>query len=224
MNIFILSIVSLLLAIGVWIYLHIISIDKENKTFNGFIVAVKAGRAVNIYSMIVLIVLLVLGIELELVYKNNLLTWNIKMLVLTGLIFPAAFIDYKEHIIPNKIIIIGILLRIVIWLVEVFNNPEKFFAIFKGDIIACVMIVAFFFICSLIVKNGIGMGDVKLMGMMALYQGLTGIMSSLFFSMLVAFFEALVLLITHKKNRKDTIAFAPAVLAGTIAAVAMTGL
>ena len=91
MNIFILSIVSLLLAIGVWIYLHIISIDKENKTFNGFIVAVKAGRAVNIYSMIVLIVLLVLGIELELVYKNNLLTWNIKMLVLTGLIFPAAF-------------------------------------------------------------------------------------------------------------------------------------
>ena len=37
-------------------------------------------------------------------------------------------------------------------------------------------------------------------------------------------FEALVLLITHKKNRKDTIAFAPAVLAGTIAAVAMTGL
>ena len=66
MNIFILSIVSLLLAIGVWIYLHIISIDKENKTFNGFIVAVKAGRTVNIYSMIVLIVLLVLGIELEL--------------------------------------------------------------------------------------------------------------------------------------------------------------
>lgn len=224
MNIFILSIVSLLLAIGVWIYLHIISIDKENKTFNGFIAAVKAGRAVNIYSMIVLIVLLVLGIELELVYKNNLLTWNIKMLVLTGLIFPAAFIDYKEHIIPNKIIIMGILLRIVIWLVEVFNNPEKFFAIFKGDIIACVMVVAFFFICSLIVKNGIGMGDVKLMGMMALYQGLTGIMSSLFFSMLVAFFEALVLLITHKKNRKDAIAFAPAVLAGTIAAVAMTGL
>ena len=204
MNIFILSIVSLLLAIGVWIYLHIISIDKENKTFNGFIVAVKAGRAVNIYSMIVLIVLLVLGIELELVYKNNLLTWNIKMLVLTGLIFPAAFIDYKEHIIPNKIIIMGILLRIVIWLVEVFNNPEKFFAIFKGDIIACVMIVAFFFICSLIVKNGIGMGDVKLMGMMALYQGLTGIMSSLFFSMLVAFFEALVLLIKVKKSQQDT--------------------
>lgn len=55
MNIFILSIVSLLLAIGVWIYLHIISIDKENKTFNGFIVAVKAGRAVNIYSMIVFV-------------------------------------------------------------------------------------------------------------------------------------------------------------------------
>ena len=81
-----------------------VPIITENKTFNGFIVAVKAGRAVNIYSMIVLIVLLVLGIELELVYKNNLLTWNIKMLVLTGLIFPAAFIDYKEHIIPNKII------------------------------------------------------------------------------------------------------------------------
>ena len=145
-------------------------------------------------------------------------------MVLTGIIFPAAFIDYKEHIIPNKIIGSAILLRIVIWIIEAFIDVEKFLSVLKGDIIASVIIVVFFFLCSLIVKNGIGMGDVKLMGIMALYQGLTGIMSSLFFSMLVAFVEAIVLLITHKKNRKDAIAFAPAVLVGTILAVAMAGL
>ena len=224
MNIFILMVVAVLLTIGSWCYLHIVNIEKENRNLSGIINAVKADKFINIYSIITLVILVGLGIELELIYKNNLLTWNIKLLVLTGIIFPAAFIDYKEHIIPNKIIGSAILLRIVIWIIEAFIDVEKFLSVLKGDIIASVIIVVFFFLCSLIVKNGIGMGDVKLMGIMALYQGLTGIMSSLFFSMLVAFVEAIVLLITHKKNRKDAIAFAPAVLVGTILAVAMTGL
>lgn len=224
MNIFILMVVAVLLTIGSWCYLHIVNIEKENRNLSGIINAVKDDKFINIYSIITLVVLVGLGIELELIYKNNLLIWNIKLLVLTGIIFPAAFIDYKEHIIPNKIIGSAILLRIVIWIIEAFIDVERFLAVLKGDIIASVIIVVFFFLCSLIVKNGIGMGDVKLMGIMALYQGLTGIMSSLFFSMLVAFVEAIVLLITHKKNRKDAIAFAPAVLVGTILAVAMTGL
>lgn len=224
MNIFILMVVAVLLTIGSWCYLHIVNIEKENRNLSGIINAVKADKFINIYSIITLVILVGLGIELELIYKNNLLIWNIKLLVLTGIIFPAAFIDYKEHIIPNKIIGSAILLRIVIWIIEAFIDVERFLAVLKGDIIASVIIVVFFFLCSLIVKNGIGMGDVKLMGIMALYQGLTGIMSSLFFSMLVAFVEAIVLLITHKKNRKDAIAFAPAVLVGTILAVAMTGL
>lgn len=224
MNIFILMVVAVLLTIGSWCYLHIVNIEKENRNLSGIINAVKDDKFINIYSIITLVVLVGLGIELELIYKNNLLIWNIKLLVLTGIIFPAAFIDYKEHIIPNKIIGSAILLRIVIWIIEAFIDVERFLSVLKGDIIASVIIVVFFFLCSLIVKNGIGMGDVKLMGIMALYQGLTGIMSSLFFSMLVAFVEAIVLLITHKKNRKDAIAFAPAVLVGTILAVAMTGL
>ncbi len=224
MNIFILMVVAVLLTMGSWSYLYIVNIEKENRNLSGIINAVKADKFINIYSIITLVILIGLGIELELIYKNNLLTWNIKLLVLTGIIFPAAFIDYKEHIIPNKIIGSAILLRIVIWIIEAFIDVEKFLSVLKGDIIASVIIVVFFFLCSLIVKNGIGMGDVKLMGIMALYQGLTGIMSSLFFSMLVAFVEAIVLLITHKKNRKDAIAFAPAVLVGTILAVAMTGL
>lgn len=224
MNIFILMVVAVLLIIGSWCYLHIVNIEKENRNLSGIINAVKDDKFINIYSIITLVVLVGLGIELELIYKNNLLIWNIKLLVLTGIIFPAAFIDYKEHIIPNKIIGSAILLRIVIWIIEAFIDVERFLSVLKGDIIASVIIVVFFFLCSLIVKNGIGMGDVKLMGIMALYQGLTGIMSSLFFSMLVAFVEAIVLLITHKKNRKDAIAFAPAVLVGTILAVAMTGL
>ncbi len=224
MNIFILMVVAVLLTMGSWSYLHIVNIEKENRNLSGIINAVKADKFINMYSIITLVILVGLGIELELIYKNSLLTWNIKLLVLTGIIFPAAFIDYKEHIIPNKIIGSAILLRIVIWIIEAFIDVEKFLSVLKGDIIASVIIVVFFFLCSLIVKNGIGMGDVKLMGIMALYQGLTGIMSSLFFSMLVAFVEAIVLLITHKKNRKDAIAFAPAVLVGTILAVAMTGL
>lgn len=90
MNIFILMVVSVLLTIGSWCYLHIVNIEKENRNLSGIINAVKDDKFINIYSIITLVVLVGLGIELELIYKNNLLIWNIKLLVLTGIIFPAC--------------------------------------------------------------------------------------------------------------------------------------
>lgn len=224
MNIVILSGISIVLTISTWIYLLIQYTESEKRKVREIFKSIKKSLSVNIYSACMVLILIVLSVVLESLYKSNILTWNIKLIVLAGLMFPAAYIDYKEHIIPNLIIIVGIIIRMVIWLVEFFTNTSRFWIILKGDIIACVIVIAFFLICSFIVKNGIGMGDIKLMGLMALYQGMTGIMSSLFFSMLIAFIIAIVLLIVHRKTRKDTIPFAPSVLLGTICAIAMTGL
>jgi len=59
---------------------------------------------------------------------------------------------------------------------------------------------------------------------MGLFQGIVGVISSLFLSLLVSFFVAIALLITRKKTRKEAIAFAPSVLIGTAVSMFLTGM
>ena len=67
------------------------------------------------------------------------------------------------------------------------------------------------------------MGDVKLVLVMGAFQGFTGMVSSVFVSMIIAFIAAIVLLISKKRKRSDSIEFAPALLLGTTISVILTG-
>lgn len=224
MNIVMLSILSVILALGTWLYLLYIGNGKDEETKVTWKELFKSRKAVHIYAAVMAVVLLSTVVVLCSVYKTNTIIWNVKMITILACIFCVAYVDYHEYIIPNKVILAGIIIRMMIWLFEFIVSPNTFFIIFKGDVIAAVIIVVFFLVCSFVIKEGIGMGDVKLMGLMALYHGLAGILSSIFFSMIAAFVGALFLLITHKKTKKDSIPFAPAILVGSVLAVVMTGL
>ena len=73
-------------------------------------------------------------------------------------------------------------------------------------------------------KNSVGMGDVKLFAVIGLYQGLWGAVNSVFFSFIVSFINAVVLLITRKKKKSDVIAFAPCIMIGTVMAISFAGM
>ena len=77
---------------------------------------------------------------------------------------------------------------------------------------------------SLLIKGAIGMGDVKLFSVMALYLGLEGIWPAIFCSLIVSFFVAVFSLVTKRAKRKDNIPFAPAILIGTYLSVFLTGI
>ena len=68
------------------------------------------------------------------------------------------------------------------------------------------------------------MGDIKLMLVMCLFQGFYGVASALFCSLFVAFIYAVVVLITKKKSKSDAVAFAPAILLGTMLSVFLIGM
>ena len=99
---------------------------------------------------------------------------------------------------------------------------------FLGNLIseglALIAIIVLVVVCLLLMKNSIGMGDFKLLLLMAVCQGMQGIMMSGFLSMIVSFFAAVVLLLNRKKTRKDTIPFAPCILQGTLMGVFLTGI
>ena len=165
-----------------------------------------------------------ISVALEQIYENNTLTENAKLIVLLAILFIAANTDARERLIPNKLVLSGIVLRVIFWIVELITIPDNFLDIVKNDLYACLLVVLFFVVGVLLVKGGIGMGDIKLMLVMCLFQGFYGVVSSLFCSLFVAFVYAIIVLLLRKKTKKDSVAFAPAILLGTALSVFLTGM
>lgn len=177
-----------------------------------------------VYLILMLASLLILSVELTLVYESNTLLHNCRLIVLMAILFVAGNIDGRQKIIPNPIVLTGLGLRVLFWALEWIANPNKIKVIFMDDLWAIGLVVVFFIIGVLLVRGGMGMGDVKLMLVMGLFQGFTGVISALFCALFIMFILAIIVLITKKKSRKDTIAFAPAILLGTLLSVVLTGM
>ncbi len=172
---------------------------------------------VNIISSIFLIFLF------EMVYAMSEIQ-QIKLLSLVLLIFPMAAIDLEVHKIPNKLIIIALGLRVVIYMIEWIMDKASAVITIKVDLLGAGIIGTFFLVLLLVFKNSIGMGDVKLFTVMGLYQGLSGVINSVFYSLVVSFIVAVILLMSKKKKRTDNIPFGPSILVGTIVAISLTGM
>ena len=108
--------------------------------------------------------------------------------------------------------------------VELVTMKKEFFSTFKECMLSCLAIGVFLIIVHFVFKNSIGMGDIKLLMVMALYEGFFGSFCAIFFSMIIVCILGIALMIAKKKGRKDVLPFAPAVLVGTCLSIIMTGI
>lgn len=177
-----------------------------------------------VFLGLMLIALCAMSVALELIYDKNTLLDNLKLITLLALLFTAAYVDAREKIIPNMVVLAGLVLRVAFWVAELFVIPDKFLSVVKDNLLACLLVVIFFVIGVLVIKGGLGMGDIKLMLVMCLFQGFYGVVSALFCALFAAFVYAIVVLIMKKKSRNDSVAFAPAILLGTLLSVFLTGM
>ena len=157
-------------------------------------------------------------------YASNSMVHCLKLLTLIECIIPMAAVDHRKHKIPNQFLLFALGLRVVFYIIEFIISVSSAFDTLKDNAIGAAVIGVFFLLISLVFKNSIGMGDIKLFAIMGLYQGLWGAFNSVFFSLLVSFFLAIGLLITRKKKRKDAISFGPSILLGTIIAIGLSGI
>lgn len=176
-----------------------------------------------VYSGFMLVMQCALGYLLLTIYPENTPCMVLKRLGLITLIWQAAAIDWKWNKIPNDIILAGVIFRTMMLIPEFIFDREILVSNLIEEGIAFLIVVIFVLICLLLMKNSIGMGDVKLLMIMALCQGINGIPMSCFLSMLVSFFVAVALLLSKKKTRKDTISFAPCILVGTFLGIFLSG-
>lgn len=142
-----------------------------------------------------------------------------KLTFLIMLLAPIAYVDFKTKKIPDQLILTGLFVRLLFYIVEMVVSKENILNIFISDIKGLLLVCGIFLLAMLIIKNGIGMGDVKMYVIIAIYTGYSRTIFSLIISLLLCSMASIILLATRKKTRQDTIPLAPFVYIGTFIAI-----
>ncbi len=138
-------------------------------------------------------------------------------LSLTAIVMTAVMvIDYKEHIIPNFLVLIQSVIGAAVFAAEMIvqhDGVPRAVIIRIGGVLFCV---AIFYILSRLTKNGIGMGDVKFISALCLTVGIINTFLAVLFSLIICSAISTVLLISKKKNKTDQLPFGPFMFFGYI--------
>lgn len=125
-----------------------------------------------------------------------------------------AYIDKKEKIIPNRIVVLILLLGAVFLTVRIFMNPSMAFAFVATSVTGMIFGGGVFLLCRLFSKKGIGMGDVKLLAALGFYFGMYTMVGVLMISLFTAAVASLYLVLIKKNSLKVELAFAPFIAIG----------
>lgn len=140
----------------------------------------------------------------------NIVKMNISLVCLTG----AAAMDYREHRIPNIYPLILAICSIVCLGIGYFSNQAGATSYIVSSVIATVGVAICLLLAKVLTKQGIGLGDIKLLCALALMGGVYAICGTIFFAMTVCAVLAVVLLATRKKNMQSSLPFGPFILMG----------
>jgi len=173
----------------------------------------KPNLLLSLITMFIYILLLyVLGIQKTFLGNLEL----IKYLVLTPMLLSAFIIDYKLQIIPNRLNMtmfeIGIILM---FLAGIFNANiaiDMFFGMLAGAGIFLLITLIGGLIAG---KEAMGFGDVKLMGALGIFFGLTNTVAITLMSFLIGAILSIILLVAKIKKTDEYIPFGPFIVIAT---------
>ncbi len=214
--------VTIMLFLCVFSYVNKKQIAEKIGLKNKLIAAFPSDKTQKIYFTIYTIICFGVILMFFLFYKRNFL-FVIKRIAVMALLCPIVWIDKKEQIIPNAVLLVGLIMKVILLVADGIFDFEKFKQTFLPNLIATVIVFVLLMVFVLITRGGMGAGDIKLFTVMALLLGSPSIFSILFFTAFSSFFCAISLLIARKKGKKDNIAFAPMIFAGTLISMFVTG-
>ena len=140
----------------------------------------------------------------------------IKYLILTPMLISVFVIDYKLQIIPNRLNLtifeVGLVFTFLYGLSNVAISINMILGMFAG----AGIFLGLTFLGGLIYgKEAMGLGDVKLMGALGLYFGLTNIIIITLLSFLIGAILSIVFLATKIRKMDQYIAFGPFIVIAT---------
>ena len=126
----------------------------------------------------------------------------VKWIIFTVLLITTGSIDLIEGIVPDIIVIPGIITGIIF---SIFYGKSSFLQSIYG----LLFMAAFFLIIILLTKGGMGWGDLTFGAMIGSFLGFKLSLITLVLSFIIGAIAGLILIILRKKGRKETIPFGP---------------
>ena len=128
-------------------------------------------------------------------------------------ILSAAVIDNKLRIIPNFLPLVLVILRILVFIFELFfsdNAVGYLVSSLIGGFISFIVLI----IADKITKGGIGMGDIKLISAIGFLCGIYTVIAVMILSLFSCAVVSVILILKKVKTRKDHLPFAPYIYIG----------
>lgn len=151
----------------------------------------------------------VLGAQLAAAHPLDPYFWQ--HLFLIAVLAVASLVDLHDRIIPNELVLFG--LAIGLTMLVVIPYPEKSWIQALGG---AAVGFGFLLLLALLVRGGMGMGDVKLAGVIGLFLGIVWIPMGLMIAFLLGGLVGALLLLTRIKGRKDEVPFGPYLALGAV--------
>ncbi|MBT9776424.1 hypothetical protein GPL15_07895 [Clostridium sp. MCC353] len=141
-------------------------------------------------------------------------------ILMYGLIL-IGLIDSRKKIIPNKAVLVLLGVRTLLLAGEMACFPQLILEIAVSSGAGLAGGGLLFLTVSLIAKKGIGMGDIKLIGVMGYYLGFKVLMSNLIVTLTLTVLGGITGLVLRKTSLRSEMPFAPFAAAGTIITIMM---
>ena len=144
----------------------------------------------------------------------------IKFAILTPMLLSAFVIDYKLQIIPNRLNLTMFEIGLVIAFLYGLSDVAITINMVLGMLVGAGIFLAITLIGGLVYgKEAMGFGDVKLMGALGIYFGLSNIIVITLLSFLIGAILSIVLLATKIKKMDEYIPFGPFIVLGTFISI-----
>lgn len=144
----------------------------------------------------------------------------IKYLILTPMLLSVVVIDYKLQIIPNRLNLTMFEIGIIFMFIYGFSNVAISINMLLGMFAGAGVFLLITLLGGLVYgKEAMGLGDVKLMGALGLYFGLSNIIIIALLSFLIGAVLSIILLATKIKRTDEYIPFGPFIVIGTFIAI-----
>ncbi len=151
-------------------------------------------------------------------YQNTQWVGFVKLYGLLVIVVSAGLIDLKRKIIPNVLVLFGLLFWVGISVYE-FTHAENMKSILISEGIGFLVGFGLLALVFVFTKGALGFGDVKLFGIIGLISGGFCTYSTLLVSLLVSVVVSVVGLIRKKIGRKDAIPFGPCIAIGYLVVI-----
>ncbi len=144
----------------------------------------------------------------------------IKYLILTPMLLSAFVIDYRLQIIPNRLNLTMFEIGLIIAFLFGTSNVAITIDMLLGMLAGGGIFLAITLIGGLIYgKEAMGLGDVKLMGALGLYFGVTNIVIIAMMSFLIGAILGIVLILSKIKKSNEYIPFGPFIVIATFISI-----